>query len=513
MSGIRTTPYPSKYIVDMQGANGEKYFSSHFDFQHLLTAAGGTGSYYTDLTELAKGFYAQSSNTISEGKAPFLQWLKGTSGVKDVKHNEVRWRTYSKPIRTLTSLGDANNEQITYLGSSGKEFLFRTEINHLQPSDWVSPVENGRAQIEIVDHGRSIPGGTEYRAVLVNKDTFIPREYLKVGKLWKRSGQAASHLSPLSGRAGTFSFNVGFSYIEFGIPMHTMTKEMSIDEETHLMEGSLMVAAQFDDNTMIAGITNKMEMEFEASFEREMQEILINGQMTRGSVDPVSRKPYTTTPGLYAYLEESNIITYNPFTNSIDMIIDQIKSYWYDRVPVNQRNLVLMTGSGGLELWNKWIVEKFGAQAVQVTENFVLKSSESWDSNKKGFELGAYQFTKYSVQPFGSVAVGYMPMFDDTLFDAKYMPGSSYTIRSHEFMAFDWGVGQPNVQLLERSNKSRDIQIPGFWSSYGPVGMKNPLFKTVGDQNIGDAYLIRKSRTFGLAVMDVSRILLFRPSA
>jgi len=103
-------------------------------------------------------------------------------------------------------------------------------------------------------------------------------------------------------------------------------------------------------------------------------------------------------------------------------------------------------------------------------------------------------------------------MLDDTLFDAKTMPGSIYTVRSHEFIAMDWGMGEPNVTLLKNTQRDRDLIVPGYWSPWGAVGLKNPYFKTVGQPELGDTYLVRKSRTFGLAVMDVSRILLFRPS-
>ena len=149
---------------------------------------------------------------------------------------------------------------------------------------------------------------------------------------------------------------------------------------------------------------------------------------------------------------------------------------------------------------------------VQVEHNFILDSTKANDMTKRGYALGGFQFTKYSVQPFGEVAVGHMPMLDDTLYDAKYMPNSIYTVRSHEFIAFDWGMGSPGIKLFDNPDRAQEITIPGLWSPYGLVGAKNPIYKVPGDINLGDTYLYRKSRTFGIGVMNVSNILLFRPS-
>lgn len=507
---IRLKPTPSKYIVDQQYANADKVFSNHFRFKDYLAAKGGTVRDTTDLTEVGRGFYSGMSETLSEDTAPFIQWVKGNAPTKDVTTQYVEWKHYGKPKRKFLSMGNVNTG-CTYIGAAGTPFKIVFDIDHLQPSDQMAPVENGRAIIRIESYARKVSGGYQYEAVLLNPEAHLPKSYLS-GKFWTRAGQAAAYGGNVSGLAGGFSFTGGFAYIRFEVPLSTYTSEYSLDMETHLKEGSLMLSCEYEDNIITDKLTNRVEVEFEASFEKQMEHMLIHGEMTKHLVDPVNRKAITTSPGLYAYLEESNLIKYNPFVNSIDMIIDLISVYWYDRVPVGKRNLVLMTGEAGLKLWHEWITDKFGAQSVQVEHNFVLDSAAAHDMQKRGFALGGFQFTKYHIQPFGTVSVGYWPMLDDTLYDAKPMPNSIYTVRSHEFIALDWGMGNPGVQLVRNSQRSRELQIPGYWSKYGAVGEKNPVYKTVGDANLGDSYLVRKSETFGLVVKDVSRILLFRPS-
>jgi len=507
---IRTKPFPSKYIVEQEFANDDKLFGPHLRYEQLLASKGGTVTDYTDLTELAKGFYSATSETLSENTAPWLQWVKGTGGYKDINTRNVRWRTYGKPKRKFIAIGNPNGN-CEYIGAAGGSFNVVFDVDHFQPSDRLAPVENGSAIIEITSHARRASGGFQYEAKLANPETFLPKEYL-VGKFWCRAGQAASYHGPLSGQAGGFSFDTGFAYIEYEVPLHTTTLEYSVDMETHLKEGSLKVGCKYDDGRIEEKITNRLAVEFDAEFDKQMEKVLIHGEMTNHGIDPINRKNITTSPGLYAYLAESNIIKYNPFVNSVDMIIDLIQVYWYDRVPVQNRNLVLMTGEAGLKLFHNWLLEKFGSLPVSVEHNFVLDSSKAFDMKKRGFALGGFQFTKYEIQPFGSVTVGHWPMLDDTLFDAAQMPGSIYTVRSHEFIAMDWGMGEPNVQLLRNSQRDGDIVMPGYWTPWGAAGLKNPYFKTVIHPELDYTYKVRRSRTYGLAVMDVSRMLLFAPS-
>ncbi len=508
---IRTKPFPSKFIVEQEFANDDKLFGNHIRYPQLLQSMGGTVTDYTDLTEAAKGFYSAMSETLSQNTAPWIQWVKGTGGYKDITTEKVRWRTYGKPKKKFTSLGNPNN--CAQVGAAGSKFKVLFDIDHLVPSDRLAPVENSSAVIVILSNSRKKSGGYEYDAELALDDTFLPSSYL-TGKYWCRAGQAAAYAEPFSGQMGSFSWDTGYAYVEYEIPIGVMAKEYSVDMETHLKEGSLKVACTYgDDSTRSEAITNRIAIEFDAAFEKEMERMLIHGQMSEGKIDPVNRKPIKTTPGLYQYLSESNIIKYNPFVNSIDMIMDLIQVYWYDRVPAARRKLVLMTGEAGLKLFHNWVLEKFGQLPVQVEHNFVLGTAKAHDASKTGYSLGGFQFTKYNMgQPFGEVSVGLWPMLDDTLYDAAQMPNSIYTVRSHEFIAMDWGMGDPNVQLLRNSQRDWDLEIPGYWSSYGAVGMKNPYFKTVIHPELGASYKVQRTRTLGLAVMDVSRILRFIPS-
>ena len=109
-----------------------------------------------------------------------------------------------------------------------------------------------------------------------------------------------------------------------------------------------------------------------------------------------------TGPGLFEFLDEGNVIPYDPTTNekevpyqlsdkekdmfakvgddeevktaievykklkgpvfkgSIDEMVEQIKDLWYDKVTPPQRKLQIWTDKGGLELFHKTIKEQYG---------------------------------------------------------------------------------------------------------------------------------------------------------
>ncbi|MBP9510641.1 MAG: hypothetical protein KBE73_05935, partial [Fusobacteriaceae bacterium] len=167
---IRLKPTPSKYIVHQEPATADKLFSNHFRYEHLLTMRGGKVKDTTDLTELARGFYSPMSETLSENKAPFIQWVKGQGPVIPIKTQKVEWKQYGKPKRKTLSIGNPNTG-VEYIGAMGAPFKVLFDIDHFQPSDQLSPVENGRVIIRIESYGKKSSGGYLYDAVLINHET------------------------------------------------------------------------------------------------------------------------------------------------------------------------------------------------------------------------------------------------------------------------------------------------------------------------------------------------------
>jgi hypothetical protein len=511
---INNYQFPSKYIVEEQYFTKEKFLRGDVRYEDFLMVKGGKIRNYDDITEVGKDFYAASSITLSENKSPFYEWIAGQpGGVVDLKTNFARWRVYGKPDRRAISIGNPNGDN-QYLGEGGGVFRINVDVNWFNAGELIAPEENPRAILRILSDWRPVSGGYQYDVELLESDAYVPPQYFNSGKYWLRAlGAPTSYLS--SETAGTFNFGVGFSYLEFEVPLTTVLKEMSIDEETHLRQGNLNVSmCDVTDKVIEQNITNLMELEFDQAIRSEKEFYMTWGSLTKDKVDLKSGKGLTTSPGLFAFLEHGNVFQYNPWVNSIDMIVDIINTFWYDRVQTNKRKLILYTGEAGLKLWHDWINEKYGQTVTIQDVNFILGSTKAFDPDKQGKSLNNYQFTEYKIQPFGSVTVAHWPMLDNTIVHSAPMPGSRYTLKSHEFIAMDYGLGEANVKMFTRSDKYNRLVIPGFWSPAGAVGEKNPVaqWKTVGDASLGYAYKVHHRESFGMGVMDVNKILRFVPA-
>jgi hypothetical protein len=504
---INTYNFNSKYIIEEEYFNKDKFFYSDFTYDNLMIAAGGKVRDYTDITELGANYYMASSMTLSEDTTPFYEML-ASRGTTNVDTNFVRWRVYGRPERRAISVGNPNNPALTTLGDGGGRFKIQLDVDWFGPQEIIRPANNGRVQVMIDSYPTRTSGGYEYDAVMLADDTFLNPSYLTSGTYWLRSspGALTSHIN--SGKAGGYEFGVGFSYVEFQIPLTTFKLESRVDEETHLREGSLRISmCDVDDNIIEDKVTNRLEIEFDKTIALGKEEQMVFGEMTIHHRDRITGEQMTTSPGLLAYLEEGNIRKYNPFVDGIDAIVDMIKTFWYDRIPVSQRNLVLYTGEAGLELWHNWIEERFQGTATMTDVSFILDKTQAFDANKQGFALNNYQFTEYRIQPFGSVRVAHWPMLDNNISNSLQMPGSIYNVASFEFIAMDYGLGQPNMRMVTRPDKMYRKYVNGDWSPLGrtPQGQ-------VDDPNLGDSYKMVHRETFGLVVDDISRLLWFKPA-
>lgn len=510
---IRTTPFPSKYIVNQVDAGDDKYWSTVTDYNQLLLAGGSHVRDYTDLSALAKeATYSKFGRTLSDMSAPFTNYLTG-AGVQEVDKNFVRWRIYGDPDKRAMSFGNPNTGECS--GVDGMTFEILLDVDYYQAHDVLAPHVNKRCQVVVQSDCIPADGGYKYEVKLLDSDrtAFVPEEYLEAFVYWLKMGSISSWEEV--GTFGSIQFGKGFSYIEFEVPMTSMSWEFEVTGEAHRQHGSLEVQrCDKNDKPMEMGtkITNFLESQAMTQVEHEKQMFLLYGSASDHLMDKTTNKPITTGPGLFEFMEEGNVIPYSPTGNSIDFVMDQIDALWYDRVPINQRKLMLYTGQGGMKLFSKWVREKFNNTAATYSTDFVLQRREAFaqDAGRTGYAFSPPQFTEYQLDGFGTVMVSLLPVLDDTRLNGVKFPGTNYTVSSYEFIAFNIGYGEPNVRMLRRRDNEITTYIPGLWSPFGATGQNNPVFKTPGYTR--DAYKWIHRESFGLMVTDVSSLLYFKPN-
>lgn len=77
--------------------------------------------------------------------------------------------------------------------------------------------------------------------------------------------------------------------------------------------------------------------------------------LVRNIVAKILRQPIKG-PGLQEFLESEYLTDYDP-GSAIDIMKKQIQNLWFDRVDPQERNIVIHTGSGGMELFQKYARE------------------------------------------------------------------------------------------------------------------------------------------------------------
>lgn len=515
MSGIRLTPFPSKFIINEEYAGQDKYWSTTTTYDDLLFAHGQHVKTYADLSHIAKGLtYAKMGITESTALSPLMEYVVGEGGTEVIDKNWARWRIYGRPERRALSFGDLNQQDAP--GAGGLPFTFFSDVDWYKEHDILAPVRNKRCQIVITsEEAVPLDGGYTYEAVLLDEDdgAFIPAEYLTAGEYWIKMGSLTSWEK--AGTAGSIQFGDGFSYIEFEVPLNTMMWNFEIEGEAHRQFGNLKISRMDDEGRPMpegTRITNYIEARANAQIDQEKELFLAYGSKSEHLLDNNTGKQITTAPGIFEFLEEGNVIPYSPEVQGIDFIVDQVEAMWFDRVPTQSRELLLFTGQAGLRIWSEWVNEKFGDTAAIFDYNFVLQSRTPFDQRggRKGFAFGAPQFVEYLLPTFGSIKIAHWPILDNTRINGVYYPGSFYPVSSYEFIAFNIGFGEPNMKFLTRTDNKISTYVPGLWSPFGATGQDNPVFKTPAYMD--ESYKWIHKESFGLVLLDPSSTLFFKPN-
>ena len=538
-SGIRLSSYPSQFLFRREEYGKDRQWSTHTTLDNLIYGTSQNVRTYTDLDRAGRGYVMAKANTSlsrDQDMTPFLEMLERDRPI-EVEWDHVRYKLYGDPAeRRAMVFGNTNESE--YPGQGGTPIKLLLDVDWYQRHDVLAPILNKRCQVVITSELASlVDGGYEYEGLLVDEDetAFIDAELLTPGEYWIKIGSLSS--SSGIGSRGSIQFGTGYSYLEFQIPLTTMSWEYSVEGEADRKWGSLEVLrCDLDEQGRPlfvdgqgnptgnrtgapqgkSGITSFLQARAMQQIKMEKQYWTLYGTKSEGGItDLTSGKPIVTGPGVFEFMEEGNVIPYDVDIQGIDFIEHQMRSLWFDRVSTGRRDVVLYTGEAGLELFSEWVNQKFGETAAVYHYDFVLNETTPFDQreNRKGFAYRRPQFTKYVLDTFGSITVVHWPILDNTVVNGATMPGTFYPISSYEFYAFDIGFGDSaNMRMVERKDNAYNMLISGLWSPYGWVGENNPVYKSPGDVTLGDSYKHIMKETWGVIIEDVMCMIKFVPN-
>lgn len=518
MAGLTNNPFPSKWVINQEDAGQDSYWSTVTTLDDLLFANGQHVKSYADITHIVKDLaYQRLSITESQNLTPLMDFLTGMdAGMETVDKNWVRWRIYGEPERRALSVGDPNPAEVDYLGVGGLEFQLWLDVDWYKSNDVLAPHRNKRIQVVVRnDEPIMYDGGYLYDVVLLSDgDDFIERELLDTSQYWIKMGSVSSWEA--IGTPGSIQFGHSFAYMEFEVPLTTMSWEFTVEGEAHRQYGNLEIMRCDEYGNVMPNegkLSNYLEGQARMQMDWEKEAFLTWGSQAETIMDNTTSKVITTGPSLMQYLECGQVVPYSPEVHGIDFVVEQMDNLWFDRVATANREVVLYTGQAGLRLFSDWVLEKYGDTAAVFDYSFVLSPRQPYDQRggRQGFAFAPPQFTEYLLPSFGSIKVAHWPILDNTRINGVNYPGTHFPVSSYEFIAFNTGFGRSNVQFLNRTDNKISTYIPGLWSPAGAIGPDNPIWKS-GNPEIGDAYKFIHRESFGMAVIDPTTLVWFKPN-
>lgn len=370
-------------------------------------------------------------------------------------------------------------------------------------------------------NGTPVGIGTKYTAQLLTED---PTDYIELDRI--PVGTRLTQMGSLIGEATTHRGNVnlatGAAVIEFETGYTRMGWSMKITDKAQ----AAMEAYGFVDKTTATTVegkvkgtpimlSNRAEAEFMAAINEQKDMFLTYGKKTLNTkhiTDSITGSVLETGSSFYEFLNTSYIHEYIPEADSLDVIIDQVLPHWNNKVPIEQRKIVVMGGMGARLQWDKWVEEK-NLHPHFENDSWTKDRVAGMTSDRVGVAINKSQINKVFINPFGYIEFMYAAWMDNDKNGGKKYRG--LPAQSWEFIVIDYGYGSGIESNLYIANDSSFEQYGygiGLWTPYGPalkgtnVGSK--FVNTLGNEN---AYELIYECKNGFVMKDPSKLMRFIP--
>lgn len=514
----------SRFRIYAEPASANKGHANFVDEARLLTENPQITP-YDDLTYIARTAIKDGKipyeDRLSMYQTPLNNWLEGRGNVKTIttEYKNIRWKLYGDDV-SIRPIALDQTESGDAIGKGFGEFELKMDVDFYVYGDVLAPEINKRVQVMVVSEYPEMDGaGFVYKVRLVTEDAnaAFPAKYLKSGLYWCKliggfQGEASMNESSI------IFGGKGSSYVEFESNLSRVGYKFTLTNETHHYN---LRVQEVDPTTQEAMPENDKiltMMEAEA-----MNQIAYNEEMwmwygtrMRGLLDETSNYEANIGPGLMEFIEDSNVIPYHKNQFSIEMITHLLNSLWYDRVEYQNRDIVLLTGSGGLDLFNKAVRQKYGDAAVAIPVDWMIEDAPGNDRVTQATKgLKDIVWTKYNLPLAGSITVGYLASLDNTQMCPIKDPDTGYPVSSFEFLSLDIKMGDAsqNAVKYKRNDSTYSYWSAGNWTPFGYRNSGNTAANSVAyDAGAGGTATWHYGHEFGIALMDVSKVLWIKPA-
>lgn len=521
-------PIDSKFVHWIQPYD-KKVVANLIDSNAMLTTSHVQVDPVHDLTPRVSDMMTSLEhqwNYTYDSLGSFLR-QEGRVAVKEIDEYEVKWRIAGKGhfhARVVENV----NENIEYVGVGDSTFELKLDVDWWKSQDVISPVSGiYKINVRIIDKYAD-GDSTVYRCEMVDSSdkAFLDQAYLEVGRKWVKlfggGGEASSDRGSFmaTGEAPTF--------IELRNKMTKLSGSVEITDKA-MQTSKIIMSQERKLATPVGGgvykpnpdqpvyLMNDLEAKFIAAAKQDEQRALLFSRHSGNkNIDHSSGFVVDQGAGLFEFLETGNQMEHPVNSFAVDMLIDAIKQRWYNRVKPENRNIIIWTGEGGLELVQEFFERKLINSGAQVNYSDITSpGGMTYGSGYEGRRYRTSYITEYQMMPYGSFKFGYLPMLDDLTFNEgpryKGRPHSSYY-----FIAMDIGMGQgvdSNVHLFKVKGQTNYFYHCGAWSPAGPVNNMSKVRNVKWSPgHTGDFFSLNYSDYTGIVIKDASRTLFSVPA-
>lgn len=513
----------SKFRVNTVNAQKTASLYKDVDLAHMFEVFPNMESFRMLDPDMHKIVSTSRRNILGED-GTLLRVFEDQAVIRDWYEDTVQWRLYTDEtdMRCLVQKNYHEGDEEAGIGNS--LIYIGLDTDALGPNNtlWFEDYRTMQFLIQT----EPIPDGSgiyKYGMVIVDSEVDYIEDFFD-----KVPEGTAVILGPTpipedTTRRGNVLLPYGDAYLEFEAPMTRMGVSTKITDKAWQAAKHFIVNAHEDEamDYMEKNYGDKdmkilgtdLEMAFVTETNRMIDYHLTwgraNGQFVGKHLDVYNNRPLTLGPGLVQFLEQGIIKEYNPDTKTgFNMFRGLFRHAWLNKTRPEDTVVHVFTGSGGLELVQKWGEYEDNKLQVFNTEDLNYEMTDDlYNQGRKGVILRKKQYRGIYLEPYGKVIFHYLPFLDNTSVNTKRH--QDWPLDSYQFIVFDFGLGDvregSNINIFKNPDLEQFGYGTGTWGPAGGTLGQVPRFQTTLPGE--NAYELIRETAFGFVIKDVTSLL------
>jgi hypothetical protein len=438
--------------------------------------------------------FVSTTKSLSRGITPLLDLTKGQGKTIKIGQDEWTWKLYGmncRPAVVLEDIEPTNNVQ----GIQHTKFKIKLDAEYFVVGDILAPKGPKKFQARVQEEPMMDGGGWIYTMQLITDDPtmYLPKKFTRAGEQWKK----------LFSTYGEGRIDAGSTY-HSEMPYFVMQSWLSHVAKKYKVTGdaasSVLVAQPNITDTngkLVPGgryWTYTQEAIFDRQWKQDLENLITYSRSTKKVIDESTGNMVRQGPGLQELLEEGNVHYYNKF--SVKLVSDFLSDIFFNRVSFKDRNIVMLSGQVGCEMWSEAIAKIANGKFSDMSSMFIKEGAG--DRSQGGNLIFGNNYKTYNML-WGSLTVVHYPIYDDIETQTEINPMTGRPAESQRFTFLNLGLGDgfanDNLQFVERERGESYGYRMGTFGPYGPTTNEAMA-------HTGDFYEVIRTKKCGIQLTD-----------